>query len=77
MIWYQERIFYCISTKKPKELGPLYTRSQDQETQKLNNPIGGELKIGPKGFTLGVETKLCQNDLVPMWYHFDAKFSWS
>jgi biotin transporter BioY len=36
-----------------------------KETQELSNPISGELKIGPKNFTL------------PMWYHFDAKCSWS
>jgi hypothetical protein len=27
------------------------------ETQEFGNPIGGELKIGLKGFTLGVKTK--------------------
>jgi hypothetical protein len=33
-----------------------------KETQKLSNPIGGELNIGPKGFTLGVKTEVYQND---------------
>jgi hypothetical protein len=47
------------------------------ETQELSNFIGEELKIGPKSFTLGVETKVCQNDLAPMWYHLGAKISWS
>jgi hypothetical protein len=45
-----------------------------KETQELN---GGELNIGPKGFTLGIKTKVCQNDLEPMWHHFGAKISWS
>jgi hypothetical protein len=31
--------------------------------QELHNPIGGELKIAPKGFILGVKTKVCQNGL--------------
>jgi hypothetical protein len=48
-----------------------------KETQELSNPIGGKLKIGPKAFTLGVKTKVCQNDLAPTWHHFGAKFSWS
>ena len=41
-----------------------------KEAQELSNPIGGKLKIGSKDFTLGVEAKVCQNDLVPMWHHF-------
>jgi hypothetical protein len=44
-----------------------------KKTQELSNPIAGELKIGPKGFILGVKTKVCQNDLVPMWHHFGTK----
>jgi hypothetical protein len=47
------------------------------ETQDLSNHIGGELKIGPKDFTLTIKTKVCQNDLAPMWHHFGAKFSCS
>jgi hypothetical protein len=58
-------------------LGAFYTRIMFKETQGLSNSIGEELKIGPKGFTLGVETKVCQNDLMPMWHHFGVKFSWS
>jgi hypothetical protein len=46
-----------------------------KETQELSNPIGGELKIGLNGFTLGV--KVCQNDYASTWHHFGAKFSWS
>jgi hypothetical protein len=46
-----------------------------KKAQELSNAIGGEQKIGPKGFTLGI--KICQNDLAPMWHHFGAKFSWS
>jgi hypothetical protein len=30
----------------------------------LSNPIGKELKIGPKSFKLEVKTKVCQNDLI-------------
>jgi hypothetical protein len=45
------------------------------ETQQLNNPIGGELKNGPKDLSLGVDMKVCQNDLAPMWHHFGAKLS--
>ena len=37
-----------------------------KETQEVYNPIGGELEIGPKGITLGVETKACQKDSTPM-----------
>ena len=48
-----------------------------KETQELSNLIGGELKIGPKGFTLGVKTKVCQTELALTWHHFGAKFSWS
>ena len=29
-----------------------------KETQELSNLIGGELKIGPEGFTLEVEIKV-------------------
>jgi hypothetical protein len=46
-----------------------------KETQELSNPIGGEIKICPKGFTLGIETKVSQIELVPMWHHFGSKFS--
>jgi hypothetical protein len=28
----------------------------------LSNPIGGELKIGPKGFSLGVKTIVYHKD---------------
>jgi hypothetical protein len=52
-------------------------RIRTKETQELNDPIGGELKIGPKDFVLGLKTKVCQNDLVPMWHHFGVKFPWS
>jgi hypothetical protein len=48
-----------------------------KETQELGSLIGGELKIGPKGFTLGAKIKVCQNDLAPMWPQFGTKFSWS
>jgi hypothetical protein len=41
-----------------------------KETQELSNLIGGELKIGPKAFILGIETRVCPYDLAPMWYHF-------
>jgi hypothetical protein len=33
-----------------------------KKTQELSNPFGGEFKIGPKGFTLGVKTNVYQND---------------
>jgi hypothetical protein len=58
-----------------------------KKTQELSNPIAGELKIGPKGFilgvkskvcqndVLGVKSKVCQNDVVSMRHHFGAKFS--
>jgi hypothetical protein len=46
-----------------------------KETQELSNPSSGEQEIGPKNFTLGVEIKVCQNDLAPMWHHFGANFS--
>ena len=36
-----------------------------KETQELSNHIRGELKLDPKGFTLVVQTKVCQNDLAP------------
>ena len=36
-----------------------------KETQELRNPNGEELKIGPKDFTLGLKTKVHQNDLAP------------
>jgi hypothetical protein len=42
-----------------------------------SNPIVEELKIVLKGLTQGIKTKICQNDLVPMWHHFGSKFSWS
>jgi hypothetical protein len=45
--------------------GALTLGVRTKETQELNNPIGGEQKIGPKGFILGVKTKVCQNDLAP------------
>jgi hypothetical protein len=48
-----------------------------KETQELNNPIGGKIKIGPKGFILGVKFKVFQNDLAPMWHYFGAIFSLS
>jgi hypothetical protein len=35
-------------------------------TQELSNHVGKELKIGHKGFTLGIKIKVCQNDLAPM-----------
>jgi hypothetical protein len=44
-----------------------------KKTQELSKSIGGEQKNGPKGFTLRVKTKVCQNDLVPMLHHFGAK----
>jgi hypothetical protein len=48
-----------------------------KETQELNNHIGEGLKIGPKGLTPSVETKVCQNDSAPMWHYFVVKFFWS
>lgn len=30
-------------------------------------------EIRPKGFTLGVMTILCENDLALIWHHFGAK----
>jgi hypothetical protein len=55
----------------------LILRVKIKETQELSNPIGGDSKLGPKGFTLGAKTKVCQNVIVPMWHHFGANFSWS
>ena len=46
-------------------VGNLYTKIKIKETQYLSNLIGGEQKIGFKGFTLGVEYKVCQNDSAP------------
>jgi hypothetical protein len=45
----------------------LILRVKIKETQELSNPIGGDSKLGPKGFTLGVKTKICGNDIVPLW----------
>jgi hypothetical protein len=45
-----------------------------KETQELSNPIGRELKIGFKGFTLRLKTKVCQNDLKPIWHHLALNF---
>jgi hypothetical protein len=38
-----------------------------KKIQELSNPIGGEIKIAPKGFALEAKTKACQNDVVPIW----------
>jgi hypothetical protein len=53
---------------RPKEHFILGIRTK--EIYELSNPIGGELKIDPKGFMLGMETKVCQNDFVPTWHHW-------
>ena len=53
----------------------LYIFYAQKSIQGLGNPIGGELKIGLKGFALGVKTKVCQNDITPIWHHFGVKFS--
>jgi hypothetical protein len=80
---YLVRICSCSSKIIKTIYGGLYTKwnftlgIKIKETQELSNSIGRELKIGSKGFILGVQTKVCQNDLAPMWHHFGAKFSWS
>jgi hypothetical protein len=61
---------------QPSLKGQFILRIETKETQELSNLICGELKIGLKDFILGVKTKVCQNDLAPMWHHFGAKFSW-
>jgi hypothetical protein len=45
---------------RPKEHFILGIRTK--EIYELSNPIGGELKIGPKGFILGVKTNVYKND---------------
>jgi hypothetical protein len=39
-----------------QSLGHFILWVMTKKTQELSNPVGGGLKIGPKGFTLGVET---------------------
>jgi hypothetical protein len=52
----------CTQMKKTLTKGHFTLGVRTKETQKLRNSIGGELKIGPKGFILGVKTNVYKND---------------
>ena len=47
------------------------------ETLKRSDPTGGDQKSGPREFTLGFGSKVWENEVVPMWHHFPAKYLWS
>jgi hypothetical protein len=57
-----------------QDKGPFTLGVKNKEPQESSDPIGRELKIGSKGFILGIKTKVHQNDLAPIWHCFGAKF---
>jgi hypothetical protein len=58
-------------------LGHFTLGVRTKETQELSNPIGGEIKIGPKGFTLGVKTKVCTKLSQQEAIHLDGAMQWA
>jgi muramoyltetrapeptide carboxypeptidase LdcA involved in peptidoglycan recycling len=47
-------------------LGPLYTRSQGHVQPKSSIPIGANVEISPKGFTLGVRANVQPKSSIPI-----------
>jgi hypothetical protein len=58
-----------LSGALPYQHGYFTLKVRIKETQELDNPISRKLKIHPKGFILGVETKVCHSAyMTPFWY---------